>query len=81
MASKKPSARRVLRSQRTSTSPSTKRIVGLHNSNRRKTLDTVRFENERLAGDAGTQMESKERGRLRKHLESAIGVSIAPKPH
>ena len=53
------------------------RIVGLHNNNRRMTLDAVRFQIERLAGDAGTPMELKERARLREHLESATGVSIA----
>jgi hypothetical protein len=52
------------------------RIVGLHNNNRRMTLDAVRFEIERLAGDAGRRMESKDRARLREHLESATGVTI-----
>ena len=40
-------------------------------------LDTVRFEIGRLAHDAGTAEESKDRARLREHLESATGMSIA----
>ena len=52
------------------------RIVGLHNNQRLMPLDTVRFEIERLVRDAGTPMESKDRARLREHLESATGLSI-----
>ena len=53
------------------------RIVGLHNNHRLMTLDAVRLEVERLAKYAGTQAESKDRARLREHLESATGLSIA----
>ena len=52
------------------------RIVGLHNNHRLMTLDSVRLEIERLAKYAGTQAESKDRARLREHLESATGLSI-----
>jgi len=41
------------------------------------TLDAVRLEIERLAKYAGTQAESKDRARLREHLESATGLGIA----
>jgi hypothetical protein len=53
------------------------RIVGLHNYNSRMSLDTVRDEIERLARDAGTEMESKDRAHLREHLERATGLTIA----
>ena len=53
------------------------RIVGLHNNQRLVSLDTVRFEIARLVHDAGSAMESKDRARLREHLESATGLSIA----
>jgi len=39
--------------------------------------DMVRFEIGRLATDAGTPMESKDRARLREHLEAATGLTIA----
>ena len=55
----------------------TQRIVGLHNNQRLMKLDMVRFEIGRLATDAGTPMESKDRVRLREHLEEATGLSIA----
>ena len=50
------------------------RIVGLHNNQRLMPLDTVRFEIERLLRDAGTPMESKDRARLREHLETPTGL-------
>ena len=53
------------------------RIVGLHNNQRLMTLDAVRLEIERLALYAGTEAESKDRARLREHLESATGLGIA----
>jgi hypothetical protein len=53
------------------------RIVGLHNNQRLMKLDMVRFEIGRLATDAGTPMESKDRARLREHLEAATGLTIA----
>ena len=53
------------------------RIVGLHNNHRLMTLDAVRLEIERLTKYAGTPAEAKDRVRLREHLESATGLSIA----
>jgi mannitol-1-phosphate/altronate dehydrogenase len=40
-------------------------------------LDAVRDEIQRLARDAGTEMESRDRAHLREHLEHATGLKIA----
>ena len=77
MASKKPPARKSTEPPENVHIAVSQRIVGLHNNQRLMALDTVRFEIGRLAHDAGTAMESKDRARLREHLESATGLSIA----
>jgi hypothetical protein len=77
VASKKPPARQTAQLPENLHIAAIQRIVGLHNNHRLMTLDSVRLEIERLAKYAGTQAESKDRARLREHLESATGLSIA----
>ena len=75
--SKKPPAKKSAQPPANLHIAVSQRIVGLHNNQRLMPLDTVRFEIGRLAHDAGSAMESKDRARLREHLESATGLSIA----
>jgi hypothetical protein len=75
--SKKPPAKKSAQPPANLHIAVSQRIVGLHNNQRLMPLDTVRLEIERLVRDAGTAMESKDRARLREHLESATGLPIA----
>ena len=75
--SKKPPAKKSAQPPENLHVAVSQRIVGLHNNQRLMSLDTVRFEIERLVTDAGTAIESKDRARLREQLESATGLSIA----
>ena len=76
MASKKAPARQRVQPPENLHISAIQRIVGLHNNHRLMTLDSVRLEIERLVKYEGTEAQSKDRARLREHLESATGLSI-----
>jgi hypothetical protein len=72
--SKKPPARQPTPPPENLHIAVSRRIVGLHNNQRVMPLATVRSEIGRIAKDAGTEMESKDRAT---HLESATGLTIS----